>query len=146
MSESSGKGQIKTLWELCSQRAADKSQLNKRLDTAHIALVIEGGGMRGVVTGGMVSELQDLGWGDVFDSIHGSSAGACAAAYFAAKQSEFGTSIYYEDINNKNFINKLRLKKVMDADYCVAIDEAENRLHVQKAVMSHLIDVNSGIE
>ena len=25
---------------------------------------------------------------------------------------------------------------VMDADYCVAIDEAENRLHVQKAVMA----------
>lgn len=28
---------------------------------------------------------------------------------------------------------------VMDADYCVAIDEAENRLHVQKALMSHLL-------
>jgi N-acetylornithine carbamoyltransferase len=28
---------------------------------------------------------------------------------------------------------------VMDADYCVAIDEAENRLHVQKAIMSHLL-------
>lgn len=29
---------------------------------------------------------------------------------------------------------------VMDADYCVAIDEAENRLHVQKALMSRLLD------
>lgn len=28
--------------------------------------------------------------------------------------------------------------EVMDADYCVAIDEAENRLHVQKAVMARL--------
>ena len=28
---------------------------------------------------------------------------------------------------------------VMDADYCVAIDEAENRLHVQKALMQHLL-------
>ena len=28
---------------------------------------------------------------------------------------------------------------VMDADYCVAIDEAENRLHVQKAVMLSLL-------
>lgn len=28
---------------------------------------------------------------------------------------------------------------VMDADYCIAIDEAENRLHVQKAIMSQLI-------
>ena len=30
---------------------------------------------------------------------------------------------------------------VMDADYCVAIEEAENRLHVQKAVMSNLLGV-----
>jgi N-acetylornithine carbamoyltransferase len=28
---------------------------------------------------------------------------------------------------------------VMDADYCVALDEAENRLHVQKAVMMTLL-------
>ncbi len=28
---------------------------------------------------------------------------------------------------------------VMDADYCVALDEAENRLHVQKALMAELI-------
>lgn len=27
---------------------------------------------------------------------------------------------------------------VMDADYCLALDEAENRLHVQKAVMMHM--------
>ncbi|HET6587990.1 MAG TPA: N-acetylornithine carbamoyltransferase [Oleiagrimonas sp.] len=29
---------------------------------------------------------------------------------------------------------------VMDAPYCIAIDEAENRLHVQKAVMASLLD------
>ncbi|MEN1727664.1 MAG: N-acetylornithine carbamoyltransferase [Pseudomonadota bacterium] len=29
--------------------------------------------------------------------------------------------------------------EVMDAGYCVAIDEAENRLHVQKAMMSQLL-------
>jgi N-acetylornithine carbamoyltransferase len=27
----------------------------------------------------------------------------------------------------------------MDADYCVAVDEAENRLHVQKAIMMRLL-------
>jgi N-acetylornithine carbamoyltransferase len=31
---------------------------------------------------------------------------------------------------------------VLDADYCVAIDEAENRLHVQKAVMLTLLNRN----
>jgi N-acetylornithine carbamoyltransferase len=29
--------------------------------------------------------------------------------------------------------------EVMDADYCVVLDEAENRLHVQKAVMMNLL-------
>ncbi len=29
---------------------------------------------------------------------------------------------------------------VMDADYCLAIQEAENRLHVQKALLDHLIN------
>lgn len=29
---------------------------------------------------------------------------------------------------------------VMDADYCLAIDEAENRLHVQKALMAALVE------
>ena len=29
--------------------------------------------------------------------------------------------------------------EVMDSDYCMAIDEAENRIHVQKAIMEHLI-------
>ena len=32
--------------------------------------------------------------------------------------------------------------EVMDADYCVALDEAENRLHVQKAVMMNLLGKN----
>ena len=30
---------------------------------------------------------------------------------------------------------------VMNSDYCVALDEAENRLHVQKAVMLNLLEL-----
>ena len=48
--------------------------------------------------------------------------------------------------NNALFSHCLPLRRnikatdaVMDADYCVAIDEAENRLHVQKAVMANLL-------
>jgi len=32
---------------------------------------------------------------------------------------------------------------VMDSPRCKVIDEAENRLHVQKAVMSWLLEVNA---
>lgn len=35
---------------------------------------------------------------------------------------------------------------VMDADYCVAIDEAENRLHVQKAMMLILMGASGSVE
>lgn len=48
--------------------------------------------------------------------------------------------------NNGLFSHCLPLRRnvkatdgVMDADYCVAIDEAENRLHVQKAIMMRLL-------
>jgi N-acetylornithine carbamoyltransferase len=47
--------------------------------------------------------------------------------------------------NNALFSHCLPLRRnikasdaVMDADYCVALDEAENRLHVQKALMMEL--------
>jgi N-acetylornithine carbamoyltransferase len=49
--------------------------------------------------------------------------------------------------NNALFSHCLPLRRnikatdaVMDADYCMAIDEAENRLHVQKALMTQLIN------
>jgi N-acetylornithine carbamoyltransferase len=35
---------------------------------------------------------------------------------------------------------------VMDADYCVALDEAENRLHVQKAMMLTLLGEDKALE
>jgi N-acetylornithine carbamoyltransferase len=48
--------------------------------------------------------------------------------------------------NNGLFSHCLPLRRnvkatdgVMDADYCVALDEAENRLHVQKAIMMQLL-------
>jgi len=53
--------------------------------------------------------------------------------------------------NNGLFSHCLPLRRnikatdgVMDAPYCVAVDEAENRLHVQKAVMKQLIQWHSG--
>lgn len=55
--------------------------------------------------------------------------------------------------NNALFSHCLPLRRnikatdgVMDADYCVAIDEAENRLHVQKAVMLSLMGSSGPLE
>ena len=85
-----------------------------------LALVIEGGGMRGVVCGGMVAALEALGLTEIFDEVIGSSAGAIAGAYFVAGQAAFGTRIFYEEINNRRFIWKPRLfmgRAVVSVDF-----------------------------
>jgi hypothetical protein len=55
-------------------------------DDSHLALVIEGGGMRGAVSAGMAAALSTLDLLDAFDSIHGSSAGAIVGAYLVSRQ------------------------------------------------------------
>lgn len=74
-----------------------------------LALAIEGGGMRGVVSAGMVAALESHGYGpDLFDAVYGSSGGSINGAYFLAGQARFGTSIYFEDIVRKEFIDLWR--------------------------------------
>ena len=77
-------------------------------DGARIALCVEGGAMRGVVSAGMVSALEELGLSQAFDAVYGSSAGAINAAYFLAGQARLGTTIYFENINNSRFISLAR--------------------------------------
>jgi predicted patatin/cPLA2 family phospholipase len=110
--------------DLLLKRSHDESVRGCRNDGWHLALVFEGGGMRGVVSIAMASAFEDRGLLSAFDSLHGSSAGACGCAYFAAGQSKTGASIYYEDINNKRVINKRRIitaRPIMDTDYLVDV-------------------------
>jgi predicted patatin/cPLA2 family phospholipase len=91
-------------------------------DGARVALCVEGGGMRGVVSAGMVWALEHLGMTHAFDAVYGSSAGAINAAYFLAGQAAVGTTIYYEDINNRRFINLWRAingKPILDLGYLI---------------------------
>jgi len=76
------------------ERVEAKSKPGDRLQDAnspedtvpHLALVIEGGGMRGAVSAGMAAALSTLDLLDAFDSIHGSSAGAIVGAYLVSRQ------------------------------------------------------------
>lgn len=91
-------------------------------DGLKLALVAEGGAMRGVVAGGMVSAIERLGFTGCFDLMVGSSAGACALAYLRAGQARYGTRIFYEDINNRKFIDRARLlrgRPIVDIDFLV---------------------------
>mmetsp|Transcript_4659 Transcript_4659/g.8074 ORF Transcript_4659/g.8074 Transcript_4659/m.8074 type:complete len:945 (+) Transcript_4659:415-3249(+) len=55
-------------------------------DTSILALSIEGGGMRGAVSGGMAAAISCLGLSNAFDSVYGSSAGSIIGSYFVSRQ------------------------------------------------------------
>jgi predicted patatin/cPLA2 family phospholipase len=58
--------------------------LRDRPAGARIVLVIEGGGMRGAVSGGMALGLHELGLAGSFDAAYGSSAGALNAMWLVS--------------------------------------------------------------
>jgi predicted patatin/cPLA2 family phospholipase len=92
-------------------------------DGYSLALAVEGGAMRGVISAGMMWALEDLGFADLFDAVYGSSAGAINAAYFLAGQAGLGATIYYEDINNRRFIDLRRAalgRPIVNLSYLLA--------------------------
>ena len=58
--------------------------LRERPPGARLALVVEGGGMRGAVSGGMALALDELGLANAFDAAYGSSAGTLNAMWLVS--------------------------------------------------------------
>jgi predicted patatin/cPLA2 family phospholipase len=87
-----------------------------------------------------VSALDALGLVDAFDAIYGSSAGALNAAYFLAGQASRGTTIYYEDINSRRFIDlrrSLRNRPILDLDFLMRdVLRQRKRLDVDRVLAS----------
>jgi predicted patatin/cPLA2 family phospholipase len=69
-------------------RARSGSRPGHRDDGLRIALSIEGGGMRGIVSGGMALALYERGLLTAFDAVYGSSAGAISAAWLLSSTPE----------------------------------------------------------
>jgi predicted patatin/cPLA2 family phospholipase len=89
-------------------------------DGLKIGLAVEGGGMRAVISGGMITALDDAGLTEAFDVVYGSSAGALNAAFMLTGDCHMGLTIYSEDLPTRDFIDftrPLRGKSIMDLDY-----------------------------
>ena len=102
--------------ELLKERARRWRKGNPPADGRKVALIVEGGAMRGVISCAALMSLQDLGMTSIFDEVYGASAGAANAAYFLAGQAAYATTIYYQKINNTRFIRRLWHRKVVDID------------------------------
>jgi predicted patatin/cPLA2 family phospholipase len=90
--------------------------------------VIEGGGMRGVVSAGMTAAIEQLGLTTAFDEVHGASAGAFNGAFLLAGQAAYLTALYPHGFGNPRFVGVRQLlhgRPVFDMDY--VIDEVWRR-------------------
>jgi predicted patatin/cPLA2 family phospholipase len=109
--------------ELIRRRRDERSKPGERTDGRRVALVIEGGGMRGVVSAGMTAAIEQLGLRDAFDEIHGASAGAFNAAFLLAGQAAYLTALYPHGFGDPSFVNfrdtLLRKRPIFDMDYVI---------------------------
>jgi len=91
--------------EVLRERAA----AGARDDPHRVALVLEGGGMRGVVSAGMTAAIERLGLTECFDLVVGSSAGALNAAALLAGVAGPAAAAYHTALATREFINPARL-------------------------------------
>ena len=107
---------VKVLHDRKRKQSESTTNTTKSQSNQKIALVIEGGGMRGCVTGGMVCAIDYLGLRDCVDVVYGSSAGSIIGAYFSTGQLPwFGPEVYYDQLTTagKSFIDTGRLLRAL---------------------------------
>jgi predicted patatin/cPLA2 family phospholipase len=108
--------------QIIRRRRIEGSRPGERHDDRRVALVIEGGGMRGVVSAGMTAALEQLELRDAFDEVHGASAGAFNAAFLLAGQAAYLTALYQAGFGDPRFVSALRALRggpALDMDYLI---------------------------
>ena len=97
--------------QLIKERYRSKSTPGNRLatDNSTLAIAIEGGGMRGCVSAGMVSAITALGLSDTIDTIYGSSAGSVVGAYMVSRQMCMDVYVDILPASKKLFVCKKRM-------------------------------------
>jgi predicted patatin/cPLA2 family phospholipase len=114
---------------LLRERATHGTRPGAREDAQRLALVLEGGGMRGVVSAGMASALEHRRLLDCFDLVVGTSAGALNGAAFLAGVVDGCLTSYHAAFSTRRFINPYRLLIGRAAiDVAFTLDHADERL------------------
>ena len=106
--------------------------------------------MIGVFGAGVVTSLQKANIYNRIQSVYGISAGSHDVAYFLSEDALKGSSIYYEDLTNGNFIKKdkflkflwsfflkifdrnRKVENIMDIDYLIDVEKTRKKLDIEK--------------
>jgi predicted patatin/cPLA2 family phospholipase len=91
------------------ERLGAASQPGARHDGHRVALVLEGGGMRGVVSAAMTAALERYGLTPCFDLVVGSSAGAINGAALIGGVAREGAATYCGPLASRSFVNPARV-------------------------------------
>lgn len=94
---------------MCDQVHPVVEALKARPEGARVALVVEGGGMRGAVSGGMALGLHELELTDAFDAAYGSSAGTLNAMWLLSGRADDGVPTWTDPELNKDLISWRRV-------------------------------------
>lgn len=126
--------------QLIRRRREQGSLPGRRDDDRRVALVIEGGGMRGVVSAGMTAAIEQLGFTQCFDEIHGASAGAFNAAFLLAGQASYLAGLYQHGFGNPRFVSVrrvLRGQSLFNMDYVInEVWRTQRPLHTERILES----------
>jgi predicted patatin/cPLA2 family phospholipase len=124
-----------------------------RSDPYRVAMVLEGGGMRGVVSAGMTSALERLGLTRCFDLVVGSSAGALNAAALVAGVARPAAAMYHTVLASRKFVNPVRLlfgRPALDVRFVLAhasedVDAGRHARTIESPIRLHCValDVDS---
>ena len=136
--------------DVLHERAACASKPGERRDPHRLALVIEGGGMRGVVSAGMTAALERLGLSQCFDLVVGASAGAINGAALIAGVARQGPATYAGPLASRSFVNPARVlrgRPVIDVNYVLNyassdLDAARHERVLDSPIALHCVAVS----
>jgi predicted patatin/cPLA2 family phospholipase len=130
--------------EVLRERAAG------RADDHRVALVLEGGAMRGVVSAAMTAALERLGLGRAFDVVVGASAGALNGAAFLAGVAAGSAAAYHGTLATREFVNPARLlfgRPALDVGWVVhnaheGLDAGRHERTLESGIPLHCLAVD----
>jgi predicted patatin/cPLA2 family phospholipase len=136
--------------DLVHERHERGSAPGERRDPHRVALAIEGGGMRGVVSAGMAAALEGSGLTRCFDLVVGSSAGAINGAALLAGVARHGAATYSGPLASRAFVNPARVLRggpVIDVDYALTytspdLDAARHERVLENPIALHCVAVS----
>jgi predicted patatin/cPLA2 family phospholipase len=136
--------------DVLHERAEGRSAPGERRDPHRVALVIEGGGMRGVVSAGMTAALERLGLTMCFDLVVGASAGAINGAALIAGVARHGAATYSGPLASRSFVNPARVlrgRPVIDVNYVLNyassdLDAARHERVLDNPIALHCVAVS----